>query len=221
MMARHRARDEQELRNSLEVMAWIEHLVTHPEVPINLDLICHFNRLILQKTDRDFWAGRIRSAVDWQQPEEWNRRRAIIAPDDEAGLVVADRRTGEIIVRFPPDAEVGPRLAGLLEWLNSETAARQDPIVRSALFHQQFTAIHPFRDGNGRTARAIVTLILRRAGFRYEVLSLQRVLDERRDEYIATLRAADAGDVTGWVRFFARAVLAAVEAARRRVDAAT
>lgn len=74
-----RQRDEQETRNTAEVMTWIEHLAGQPEQPIDLDLICHINRLTLRETDRDYWAGRVRSEVDWQQPEDWPRRRAIVA----------------------------------------------------------------------------------------------------------------------------------------------
>lgn len=80
-----RQRDEQEMRNGVEVMAWIDHLTAHPDVPLDLNLICYFNKLILQNTDRDTWAGRPRSTVDWQAPEDWSRRRAIVSPE-EPGL---------------------------------------------------------------------------------------------------------------------------------------
>jgi Fic family protein len=75
----------------------------------------------------------------------------------------------------------------------------------------RFTAIHPFRDGNGRTARALTTLLLWWAGFPAQILSLQRILDERRDAYITALRQADRGYRQGWVQFFAEAVLDALK----------
>lgn len=206
-----RQRDEQETRNTAEVMGWIEHLARQPDLAIDLDLVCHINRLTLVGTDRDHWAGRVRSEVDWQQPEDWARRRAIVALD-ERGLAVADERTGELLVQFPPDREVGPMLDELLAWVNSNEAGDKHPVVRAALFHQRFTAIHPFRDGNGRTARALTTLLLWRAGFPAQILTLQRILDERRDAYIAALRAADRGNRQGWVQFFAEAVVDALKA---------
>lgn len=202
---RSRARDEQEARNAAEVMAWIEHLTAHTDAPVDLDLICHINRLTLQETERHIWAGRLRAEVDWQRPDEWLRPRAIVAPE-EAGLAVADERTGEILVRFPPDRLVGPLLEELLVWLHSAQAAALHPVIRAAIFHQRFTAIHPFRDGNGRTARALTILLLQRDGFPLEILALQRVLDERRDIYISTLREADRGALSGWLRFFAEVV---------------
>jgi len=213
-----RARDEQEMRNGLEVMRWIEHLTAHPDVTIDLDLICHFNRLILRGTDRDYWAGRFRAEVDWQAPEEWGRPRAIVAPD-KPGLAVVNPQTGEPIVAFPPDSEVKPMLDALLGWLVSPEAAREDPVIRAAIFHQQFTQIHPFRDGNGRTARALMTLMLRREGYWFEVLVLQRLLDERREAYIAALRHADRGDLTQWLEFFTATLADAIAETARLIEA--
>lgn len=200
-----RLRDEQEARNAAEIMEWVQHLAHRTEVPFDLNLVCHINRLTLRGTERDYWAGRIRSEVDWHQPEDWTRPRAIVALD-ERGLAVADEHTGQLLVQFPTDREVGPLMEELLAWLNSPSAAALPPVVKAAIFHQRFTAIHPFRDGNGRTARALTTLSLWRAGFPIEILLLQRVLDERRESYIAALRQADHGALQGWIRFFAQAV---------------
>ncbi len=139
-----RERDEQEMRNGLEVAEWIDHLTAYPDVLIDLNLVCYINRLILRGTDRDYWAGRLRAAVDWQQPADWNRPRAIVAVD-EPGLAVADPDTGELVTKFPPDDEVGPLLDGLLVWLASDEAQMLDPVEQAAIFHHEFTRIHPFR----------------------------------------------------------------------------
>jgi hypothetical protein len=45
-----RQRDEQELRNGVELMGWIEHLTAHPAVPIDLNLVCFFNERVLHGT---------------------------------------------------------------------------------------------------------------------------------------------------------------------------
>jgi len=202
------------MRNGVEVMAWIEHLTAHPSVPIDLNLVCYFNKLILRQTARDHWAGRIRSTVDWQDPTDWARPRAVVA-QTEPGLAVADVNTGELITSFPPDEVVGPLLNALLAWLKSDEAAALDPVECAAVLHHEFVRIHPFRDGNGRTARALMTLLLRRAGFEYEVLILQRLLDEDRTQYIHVLRQADAGDITGWFVYLAQTIRRAMlEAAR-------
>ncbi len=208
-----RERDAQEMRNGVEVMEWIEHLTAHPDVLLDLDLVCHFNRLILQDTERDTWAGRPRAVVDWQTPDEWSRPRAIVSPQ-APGLAVADIETVELLTHFPPDGEVGALLDELLRWIHSDDAQNFTAVERAAIFHHEFTRIHPFRDGNGRTARALLTLILRREGFEYEVLILQRFLDERRSDYIRALRTADNGDLTEWILFFAQALRDALREAQ-------
>jgi len=205
-----RNRSEQEMRNGVDVNRWIDHLAVHPEIPIDLNLLCHINKLILRDTERDYWAGRVRAEVDWQDPADWSRPRAIVAVDNP-GLAVADPQTGQLVTHFPPDSEVGPLLNDLIEWLNSPDFVELSPIERAAVFHHEFTRIHPFRDGNGRTARALMTLILRRAHFGYELLVLQQVLDENRDDYVQALRQADAGDLTDWVLFLAGAIKLAIE----------
>ena len=88
-----RNRSEQEMRNGVDVNRWIDHLSAHPEIPFDLDLLCYINKLILKGTERDYWAGRVRAEVDWQDPSEWSRRRAIVALDNP-GLAVADPQTG-------------------------------------------------------------------------------------------------------------------------------
>jgi len=209
-MISSRERDEQEARNSRQVYKWVEHLARHPEIPIDLNLICHLNKLTLQGTDADYWAGRLRAKVDWQEPEEWGRPRALIGNVDYPGLAVRDVETGETIVSFAPTSQVKPLLDSLLVWLDSPQAQASHPVVRAATFHQRFTAIHPFRDGNGRTCRALVNLILMREGYSVELLALQGILDQRRDGYIAALAAADQGNVKDWINFFVRAVRDAV-----------
>ena len=207
-MSRHR--DEQEMRNGLDVAHWLVHLTAHPEVVIDLNLICHFNRLILKATDRDFWAGRLRAEVNWQEPDEWSRPRAIVSPVDP-GLAVADIESGVLITKFPPDAKVKPLLDTLIAWQQSSASLEVDPILRAAIFHHEFVRIHPFRDGNGRTARALASLILFREDFRFELFILQQYLDERRNAYIAALRSADQGDLTAWLTFFTQTLADAIE----------
>jgi fido (protein-threonine AMPylation protein) len=191
-------------------MDWIRHLARHPEVPLDLNLICHINRLVLQKTIRDFWGGRLRAEVDWQSPEDWGRPRAILATEKHPGLAVIDEQSGQARVEFPPANHVRPLLDELIAWVASPAAQVLHPLERGALFHLRFTAIHPFRDGNGRTARALVTLLLWRDGYGYELLALQHILDEQRDLYISALRAADGGDVAGWVELFVGVVQTAL-----------
>jgi len=58
-------------------------------------------------------------------------------------------------------------MKGLVEWLNSEEVMKEYPVIRAILAHYYLEFIHPFGDGNGRTGRALESLILHDFGFKY------------------------------------------------------
>ena len=66
----------------------------------------------------------------------------------------------------PPPEHVAPLLEDLCVYLNDETLS---PLVQAAIVHAQFETIHPFADGNGRTGRALIHVILRRRGLAQDV----------------------------------------------------
>lgn len=119
-------------------------------------------------------------------------------------------------VYLPPAPEVVPRaVADLMEWM--EAAADPGP-VKAALVHVGVAAIHPFRDGNGRTARIVASLALYRAGFRSPFFtSLEEWWGRHRADYYAAFDclgdAWDPGaDVTPFVEAHISAQVSQVEA---------
>jgi Fic family protein len=73
----------------------------------------------------------------------------------------------------------------------------------------RFLAIHPFQDGNGRLARVLTNLLLLRAGYTYvPYSSLERIIEENREQYYRSLRRAqltldkDESQLIEWLRFF-------------------
>lgn len=84
-----------------------------------------------------------------------------------------------------------------------------DPLLKMAVAHYQFEAIHPFVDGNGRTGRILNLLVLVQSGLlEIPVLYLSRYIIQHKAEYYRRLRAvAEQGDWEGWLLF----MLAAVE----------
>ena len=105
----------------------------------------------------------------------------------------------------PPDL-----LGGLLgDW---ETFVHDEaplpPLVRCALMHYQFEAIHPFRDGNGRIGRLLIPLLLMERGvLRHPLLYLSAWFERHRQRYYDGLFAVSAsGDWTPWLRFFLEGV---------------
>ena len=106
------------------------------------------------------------------------------------------RPDGAIHEYCPPE-HVDSEIEQLLNWLADYR--HDDPVIVAAWAHHRFTQIHPYQDGNGRTARALTTQILLEADL------LPLVIDrDLRTEYIDALEAADFGDLGPVVRLFAK-----------------
>jgi Fic family protein len=101
----------------------------------------------------------------------------------------------------PPDAWEVPRLMTEWDdWLNSQALSRHS-IERAALAHHKLAAIHPFIDGNGRTARLVMNLLLMRDGYPPTI-----ILRVNRRQYDRVLAEADEGSEAPLVNFVGRAV---------------
>lgn len=100
----------------------------------------------------------------------------------------------------PAGWEIAPLMNDWASWL-VEQANVLDPVALAALAHHKLVAIHPFIDGNGRTARLIMNLVLMRAGYPPAIIA--RV---NRQQYYRVLAQADGGKTDPLVNFVARAV---------------
>ena len=108
---------------------------------------------------------------------------------EEDGVYIGNP-AARTITYTPPDggAVLQAKLRNLEEFLMG--AEEVDPLVRMAVAHYQFEAIHPFTDGNGRTGRILNILFLVHAGLiRIPVLYLSRFLIQHKAEYYRLLRA--------------------------------
>jgi len=104
-----------------------------------------------------------------------------------------------------------PRLMDeLVAWTGRELAGKSHhPLLVVAVFIVRFLAIHPFQDGNGRLARVLTNLLLLRTGYTHmPYSSLERVVEENREQYYRSLRSAqgtldrDESHLMDWLRFF-------------------
>ena len=113
----------------------------------------------------------------------------------------------------------------LIAWLRG--GDRPPGLIRSALLHLNMVAIHPFNDGNGRTARILAAMELVRDGVRSpELISIEAYLRRNRDEYIDAFRTTlgptydpDNHPVTEWLDYYTRISLDRLEARNRILDA--
>lgn len=144
-------------------------------------------------------AGQIRSSQNWIGGNDYNPCGADYVP--------------------PPMKFVGELMADLCAFCNSDEAP---PLFQAAMAHAQFETIHPFDDGNGRTGRALIHIVLRRRGFVSRVVPpISVALSNHRDAYIKGLTAFRDGDIESWLELFITAALQSVQLAERYQAAVT
>lgn len=141
-------------------------------------------------------------------------------------MQIVTPRLGKLdIVHYqaPDSVDVQAQMTRLVDWFNG-SLHQTDGLVRAALAHLWFEAIHPFEDGNGRVGRALVEMALAqdlKTDKRLWSLSKQMWLD--RSGYYAQLQAATGQvsmDVTPWVQWFAGCVHKAADATWENMQAA-
>jgi len=164
-------REHLEVVNHQEAIAYVESLITDNE-PITPYHVRQIHNLVLARID-DENAGQYRNL-----------------PVRIAGSV-----------HQPSEAwEVSGLMEQWGEWLEGP-AQQLHPIERAAVAHHRLVVIHPFLDGNGRTARLVMNLLLMQAG--YPPTIIMRV---NRRQYYRVLSQADTGNKVPLVNFVGRAV---------------
>jgi Fic family protein len=165
---------------------------------ITVDTLVDIHRRLLENTPLRGHAGRLREAQNWVGGSSYNPCSAVYVP--------------------PPASEVPRLLDDLCRFCNTDALPA---VVQAATAHAQFETIHPFADGNGRTGRALIHLILRRRGLSTRIQPpVSLILASRSAGYIGGLtlfRFAGTPDaevsragVDSWIGFFAGACTRAV-----------
>lgn len=136
---------------------------------------------------------------------------AKLLPNHEAGqyrqvkVIIRNTTTGEITFRPPPPLEIPHLMEELFEWLNSPSGRLVHPLLRAGILHYELVRIHPFTDGNGRTARAMSLLLLFLEDFKVKkFFALEDYYDSHPGEYydaLKTVERAD-GNLTSWLEYF-------------------
>jgi Fic family protein len=125
---------------------------------------------------------------------------------------IRDSESGALIY-LPPEARDVPALMnGLVDWVRRAEAERLPPPLIAGLAHYQFVAIHPYYDGNGRTARLLATLLLQRDGYGLNGLfSLEEEHARGLPAYYRALavhphhnyyEGRETADLTSWLEYF-------------------
>lgn len=178
--------DELANLNALEAYKFVDYLSDQPDIPLDELAIRELNRYFLANTNEMLTPGVYRNG----QNKVGNQY-------------------------LPPNqGDVPELMRAFSAWLRNEDDDVH-PIVRAGIAHTQFVAIHPFWDGNGRTGRALATIILQRSRVNFrKFASLERFFEGVRRTYISSIqetlgeRFTPGYDASPWLEFFASSLLA-------------
>jgi Fic family protein len=117
---------------------------------------------------------------------------------------------GGTVIYTPPRGEkvIQEKLDNLIDYLNDDRKFSYDPLIKLAVCHYQFEAIHPFRDGNGRTGRIIsILLMIQKKLLDVPILYLSAYIIENKDDYYALLNNVTAlRSWKEWILYMLKAV---------------
>ncbi|HLH32299.1 MAG TPA: Fic family protein [Terriglobia bacterium] len=186
-----RTRDEQEVAGYAEATKLV--FDSWREIPFSENHIKQLHGILLKHSDRD----------------EHHRGSYKTLVNNVEAFDARGRSIGVIFETATP-FDTPRMMEELVAWTNRELAGHtHHPLLVVAVFHVRFLAIHPFQDGNGRLARVLTNLLLLRAGYAYvPYSSLERVVEENREQYYRSLRSAqgtldkDESHLMDWIRFF-------------------
>jgi Fic family protein len=166
-------KDHLEAKDHQDALQYLYDLIDHDKKhTISEMLIRSLHQLVVQDTDRE-WAGRYRSSQ----------------------VVIAGAK------HDPPDASEVPLLMrDLILWVK-KNHGKTHPVELAAMLHHKLANIHPFFDGNGRTSRLAMNVILMHEGYPLVV-----ILKNDRKKYYRVLERADLGDYQPLLLFMAQAV---------------
>ena len=184
-----RGRDIQEILNYREVLKFIDSWVKeNKEKKIIENLIVKIHFLSLNKI---------------LPPSDLGRYRNVQA--------VVKNSLNKEVTFVPPDPwKITSLMKEFIGWLNSVSPDNLNPVLKAGIAHYILVAIHPFVDGNGRTARALATLILYKEGYDFKkFFALEEYYDREAEGYFAILQKTSRSkpdlferDLTEWLTYF-------------------
>lgn len=125
-------------------------------------------------------------------------------------------------VYTPPKCrpDIAMLMKAFVSWINSDEIVRLPPAKRGALAHYHLALIHPFGDGNGRTARLIEALVLRLGGIKYVPEMLSNFYYRNIDDYFqafSVTRKDKRNDVTPFLEFVFKGIVESLNEIKERI----
>lgn len=196
-------RDIYEVENYLKTLKYIAEIIKKKE-SISKKIILKIHKLVTNKTLPKNQSGFYRLGQ----------------------VYVVSRRPGlpDKIIYTAPQANRVPKLMDdLIEWIKKNEKEKVNPVIIAGIVHQEIAAIHPFSDGNGRTARALATLILYKMGYDFRKLfALEDYYNKDRPSYYNAINIGSnydsrTVDFTPWLEYFIKGFEEEIEKVKKTV----
>jgi len=195
-------KDKQEVTNLQRVMEFVNDVAMNRDTVLSENLIKQFNSYILRDIPGFQTIGEYRTGQNYIQ----------------------NNVTGEIIFTPPTAWDVPGFMHDFVEWFSSGRLSLS-PVLQAGIGHLELVAIHPFWDGNGRTARALSTFIMYRGGYQLRRLfSWEECVGSNTELYHQAIRAS-LGDrygqqynATPWLEYFTGTIAESLEKLRGKIE---
>jgi len=187
-------KDTLEITGHNEAINWVVEMV-QGERPLTENFIRELHSLLLQDSYKES-----------KNEKGENVPRKISAGKYKTTPNHVQTATGEIFYFATPE-ETPAKMTELLDWYKKKALEKEvNPILLAAEFHYKFIRIHPFDDGNGRTARILMNFILMQFGFPPIIIKT-----EDKANYFAALQMADAGNIEAFITYIAQNLYRSLE----------
>lgn len=137
-------------------------------------------------------------------------------------VVVKSATNGQVVFRPPVSVEIEYLIRDFFEWLSSPQAMSVHPIFRAAITHYQLVYIHPFIEGNGRTARAMATLTMKSLNYDFKrFFSIEQYFDSDVEQYYQALLSVQQhqdNDLSYWLEYFCYGLAIEIDKIRSQVE---
>lgn len=188
----HIRNSEREVLNYNQALVHLNTLIGHGKDSFDLKLILHIQKMVTAGLLNTYRSGKIR-----QEP-----------------VFVNNPQTRQPIY-FPPDHKDVPQLIEYLLTYVRANKAKIDPLIIAGIFHKQFVIIHPFIDGNGRTARLATKMLLADMGLNtFNLFSFENYYNQNITKYFHNVGLVgnyydlkDTIDFTLWLEYFTEGIL--------------
>jgi len=183
---------EREVTNYNQALTNLNRQLSNQSFSLDLPLLFSIHHQVMNGLLPDFQLGKFR-----QQP-----------------VVVNDPRTGEVVYLPPDQNEIKSLMIDLISFIQHESQII-DPLILAGVFHKQMVLIHPFMDGNGRTARLATKVMLAKMGLNtFNLFSFENYYNQNVSKYFQTVgefgdysEIKDKVEFTSWLEYFTAGII--------------